>query len=237
MNLQSACWPELPVGADVALFPLGSCEQHGPHLPFGTDALIADAVARRAAAELNGAGVQACCAPVLPFGASGEHQHFGGTVSIGHQALHDVIVEIGRSATTWAQRLVFVNGHGGNLPTLSLAVRQLRTEGRDAAWVAGQPAGADAHAGHTETSLMLAIAPELVRLDVARAGVTEPLGELLPRLRRGGVIAVSPNGVLGDPTGADAEAGEALLGRLVATVVDAIRAGSADDAGRLLVPA
>ena len=122
-----------------------------------------------------------------------------------------MLVELGRSAGRWAARLVFVNGHGGNFPTVPDAVAQLRDEGRDAAWFGCGVPGGDAHAGRTETSMLLALAPELVRLDAAEAGNTAPLTELLPALRSGGVAAVSPNGVLGDPAGATAEEGERLL--------------------------
>ena len=83
-------------------------------------------------------------------------------MSIGHEALRLLLVELGRSAARWAGRLVFVNGHGGNVPTLVDAVRLLRYEGRDAAWFACAPGG-DAHAGRTETSLMLALDPACVR--------------------------------------------------------------------------
>jgi len=225
MKLDSARWPDLAGGAEVLLLPLGACEQHGPHLPFHTDAAIADAVARGAAGELRRRGVAGVCAPVLAFGASGEHQHFDGTVSIGHDALGLTLLELGRSASCWARRLVFLNAHGGNLPTVSAVARQLRQEGRDASWLPCQPSGSDAHAGRTETSLMLAIAPETVRLDAAVAGPSEPIGALLPRLREHGVIGVSPNGVLGDPTGASAEEGAELLAGMIADVVDSVLTG------------
>lgn len=203
-------WPELRGG--VLLVPVGSTEQHGPHLPLDTDTRIAVAVARRAA----GAGV--AVAPAIAFGASGEHEGFAGTVSIGHEALRAVLVELGRSASRWAQRIVFVNGHGGNLPTVPDAVALLRGEGRDAVWFACAPTAGDAHAGRTETSIMLALAPELVRLDAAAPGNTAPIAELLPALRAGGVAAASPNGVLGDPTGASAVEGERLLATMVAAL-------------------
>ena len=233
MNLDSACWPDLAGGAEVVLLPLGACEQHGPHLPFRTDAAIADAVARGAATELLRLGGNVVCAPVLAFGASGEHQHFDGTVSIGHDALHVILLELGRSASCWARRLVFVNAHGGNLPTVAAVARQLRHEGHDASWLPCQPSDADAHAGRTETSLMLAIAPEAVRLDAAAAGPSEPIGALLGRLREHGVIGVSPNGVLGDPTGSSAEEGARLLAEMIADVVESVLNGDVDGAGRL----
>ena len=90
--------------------------------------------------------------------------------------------------------------------------------------MARRAAGGDAHAGRTETSLMLAIDQEAVRLEAAEPGCTEPLASLLPRLRAEGVRPVSSNGVLGDPTGATAEEGRALLGALVADLSAAARA-------------
>jgi creatinine amidohydrolase len=93
--------------------------------------------------------------------------------------------------------------------------------------------GGDAHAGRTELSLMLHVEPDRVRADRAVAGVTTPIGELLPRLRAEGVRAVSPNGVLGDPAGASAEEGAELLAALVRRLVDAAGAWRIGDDGRL----
>ncbi len=215
-------WPELDgATATTLLVPVGSVEQHGPHLPLDTDTRIAVAVAEEVSARL---GRSVLVAPAVAFGASGEHETFPGTVSIGVDGLRTVLVELGRSAGRWAQRLVFVNGHGGNLAALREAVELLREEGRDArAYSCAPPirVGAprpDAHAGRTETSMMLALAPELVRLDLAATGNTAPLAELLAAMRAGSVRAVSANGVLGDPAGADPDEGRALL----ATMADAL---------------
>ncbi len=150
-------------------------------------------------------------APPLSYGASGEHEQFPGTISIGHEALATLLVELGRSASRWAGRIVVVNAHGGNLPTVRAAVTRLRQEGRDVAWVPCTRPGADLHAGRFETSLMLAVAPWTVRVEAARAGVTDPLSALMPRLRAAGVRSVSPSGVLGDPSGASAREGRELL--------------------------
>jgi mycofactocin precursor peptide peptidase len=229
-RLGERTWTELAGPAPrTVLVPVGSLEQHGPHLPLDTDARVAAAVARRAAAG----DPAALLAPPVAYGASGEHEGFAGTLSIGHDALRLLLVELGRSAGTWASRLVFVNGHGGNLPTVPDAVVLLRHEGRDAAWFGCAVPAGDAHAGRTETSLMLALAPDLVRTEAAAPGCTTPLLDLIPALHRGGVAAVSPNGVLGDPAGATAEEGE----RLLAGMADALRARLArwapDGRGRL----
>ncbi|MGH1553069.1 mycofactocin biosynthesis peptidyl-dipeptidase MftE [Streptomyces sp. L7] len=128
-ELARAAWPDVPSDA-LVLLPVGSTEQHGPHLPLDTDSVIAHAVARRASTALPCTLV----APTLAYGASGEHAGFPGTVSIGHEALRAVLVESVRSLSLWAARTVLVNGHGGNTATLDTAVRLLRAEGHDVVW-------------------------------------------------------------------------------------------------------
>ena len=167
--LGDRAWPEVE-GRPTLLVPVGSVEQHGPHLPLDTDARVAADVAARAAAEVlctTSADVPAgaargippadgavgsgalLVAPPVGYGASGEHEGFPGTVSIGHEALRLLLVELGRSAARWAGRVLFVNGHGGNVPTLVDAVRLLRYEGRDAAWLVCAP-GASRHVRRRE---------------------------------------------------------------------------------------
>lgn len=211
MDLTQATWPDVDrEERRLLVVPVGSLEQHGPHLPMGTDLRIAVAVAERACAGRPGVGL----APGIPIGASGEHADFPGTLSAGTDALTAYLVELGRHASLHWPALLLVNGHGGNAPAVEAAVDRLTYEGRRAsAWHASVPGG-DAHAGRTETSLMLAIAPETVRLPAAEPGVTEPVAELMPRLREHGVRAVSPNGVLGDPSGATAAEGDGLLADL-----------------------
>jgi len=238
-QLGERTWPEID-GRPTLLVPVGSTEQHGRHLPLDTDARVAAAVATRAASVTRPAGAggpgrasgDVLVAPPVAYGASGEHEGFPGTVSIGHEALRLLLVELGRSAALWAGRLLFVNGHGGNVPTLVDAVRLLRYEGRAAAWFACAPGG-DAHAGRTETSLMLALAPALVGLDRG-AGNPAPLGELLPAMRTGGIAAVSPNGVLGDPAGASAEEGERLLTSMTEALAAALIRWTPAPSGRLI---
>lgn len=210
-------------GCGVVLVPVGSCEQHGPHLPLDTDTRIAVEVAIRAAGRVDPSGRAVAVAPPIAVGASGEHHGFAGTLSIGTDALRTVIVELVRSAD-WAEHVVFVNGHGGNAGAMKAALDELRHEGRSAhGWWPVVPAG-DAHAGRTETSIMLAIDPSVVRLDRAEAGNTSPLSVLAPRLRASGVRAVSANGVLGDPRGASAVEGEAILDDLTADLVTMVSA-------------
>jgi mycofactocin precursor peptide peptidase len=205
-------------GAILAV-PLGATEQHGPHLPLSTDTEIAAALVERLATARS----SVVAAPPLAYGSSGEHAGFAGTLSIGQEALERVVVELVRSASATFARVLLVCAHGGNLVPLRRAELRLRGEGRDVrAWLPRWSAGE--HAGRVETSLMLALAPERVRLERAAAGATEPVEELMPRLAREGVRAVSPNGVLGDPAGASAEEGCALLADEIARLVDAVDA-------------
>jgi len=216
--LGESTWPEVDErGPSVVAVPLGSVEQHGPHLPLDTDTRIATAlVDALAAARPDVVG-----APPVAYGASGEHAGFPGTLSIGTEALTAVLVELGRSADAFAG-VVFVNGHGGNLEAVRRASALLVDEGRRVlAWAPSVPDG-DAHAGRTETSLLLALDPGCVRLDRAEPGATAPLAELIGDLRSGGVAAVAPNGVLGDPTGASADEGAALLAAITADLLAAV---------------
>jgi mycofactocin precursor peptide peptidase len=212
VELGNATSIELSATPPSLLVPVGSTEQHGPHLPLDTDTRIATAVARGAGARL---GRDWLVAPAISYGASGEHQDFAGTISIGTEALSLLLVEYGRSAACWAGRLVFVNGHGGNVDALTRAVSRLRAEGRDVGWCPCAAIGGDAHAGHTETSVLLHISPGDVLTDRWLAGNGAPLPELLRSMRRGGVAAVSRVGVLGDPTTATAVEGERIFDEMV----------------------
>ncbi len=227
-ELASARWPEVEAGPRrLLVVPLGSLEQHGPHLPMDTDTRIACAVASRACAGRSGVGL----APPVAIGASGEHADFPGTLSIGTVALSTLLVELGRHASLHWPAMLLVNGHGGNGPAITDAVARLRSEGREChVWHAGLGPGAgDAHAGRTETSMMLALAPSEVLLDRAAAGDTRPVASIMPALRAGGVRAVSPNGVLGDPAGASATEGTQLLGLLLASLNEQLDNVLADD--------
>lgn len=194
--------------------PIGSTEQHGPHLPMSTDTDIASALCER----LSAARDDVLVAPPIAYGSAGEHAGFPGTLSIGQAALELLIVELGRSAFDTFDRLLLVSAHGGNYESLTRAVRLLRSESRDAHLFCPRWDG-DPHAGNQETSMMLALTPEHVRMDLAVPGDQRPLAEIMPLLRTGGVRAVTDTGILGDPTAADAETGHQLLETLSAALL------------------
>jgi creatinine amidohydrolase len=220
-GLGDRTWPEVAAHRPVLVVPLGSVEQHGPHLPLDTDTRIAVAVA----ASLAGDGVEV--APPVAYGASGEHAGFAGTLSIGQDALELVVVELVRSADHFGG-VVLVNGHGGNGSTLRRAVERLTAEGRRVLLAHCGVSGGDPHAGRSETSLLLHLAPDEDRLDRAEAGDTRPWPELAGEVTAAGVASVSPNGVLGDPAGASAEEGGRLLAEICERVAGEV-AGWAHD--------
>ncbi len=202
-SLADLPWPDVGervTGQAILAVPLGATEQHGPHLPLSTDTEIALALCER----LADARADVLVAPAVAYGSSGEHQGFPGTLSIGQQALELLLVELGRSASLTFAHLVFVCAHGGNAEPAARATARLP---------------GDPHAGRPETALMLHLAPARVRMASAAPGDTRPLAEAWPLLRAGGVRAVSETGVLGDPTGASAAEGRALLDDLAAALI------------------
>jgi creatinine amidohydrolase len=214
-NIATNTWSQIANRqSTILLLPLGSCEQHGPHLPLDTDTQIAQYLCAQAAKQDD----RVLIAPSLTISASGEHAGFPGTLSIGTSAFSQVLIEIVRSAD-WCDGVVFVNGHGGNADAVASAVRTLTSEQRKvASWWPRIEQG-DAHAGASETSMMLVINPEQVNMAIAEAGSIKLMSEISAQLRSGGVHAVSANGVLGDPTAATSEHGINLLAQLTRDLV------------------
>jgi creatinine amidohydrolase len=219
-------WPE--VGPSVLVVPLGSCEQHGPHLPLDTDTRIAAACA----AALADRRPDVVVAPAIGIGASGEHESFPGTLSIGTVALEAVVVELVRSALPppGSERpapfdgVVLVNGHGGNVEAVAAAATLLTDEGRDVlVWHPSVPGG-DSHAGRTETSVLLHLDPEVVRVERIERGSTARWRDIGEVVRAEGLAAVSPNGVLGDPTSATAGEGADVFEQMVGHLCSAFDA-------------
>ena len=211
--LVARSWVEQSVSPQrTLLIPLGSFEQHGPHLPMNTDTVMAQALATLVANEID------CdVAPTIPVGASGEHQGFAGLLSIGNEALELVVTELLRSARATWPSVVLVSGHGGNFTAISRAVRTARDEGsRVAAWFPTDIDG-DPHAGATETSVMLALDASLVDMAVALDAPVTP--DQMRQVQAEGIMGVSESGVLGEPSRATAQAGHLLLHRWVREIV------------------
>ena len=162
----------------IALLPTGATEQHGPHLPTGTDNLAVERIARDAAA-IAAEHVPVVVTPTLPFGSSHHHLPFGGTMSIGTETYCRVVADLAESLILGGFRRVFIlNGHGGNHEIVQLVARDLALK-HDAhlaaasywqvAWESLLAADATAlgrlpgHAGAFETSLVLALRPDLIR--------------------------------------------------------------------------
>ncbi len=236
-------WPEVDtlVGdgeADTLLVMLGATEQHGPHLPLATDTLIASALAETVAARLG----RTLVAPIVPLGTSDEHLGFAGTLSLSKTTLTGLLADIGRSAVrSGFASLVILSAHGGNYDAIALGVEWLREEmpglrvialtDLDAARdVAARTHRTDVpedvaglHAGESETSQLLALAADLVRMDHAEPGVVAEAEKLLPQLRASGLRPVTPNGVLGDPRRASAERGRRYLEEIAAALAEYVR--------------
>ena len=236
-ELARLTWTDVGSGR-LLVVPLGSCEQHGPHLPLDTDTRIAEALAGAAVDRLGAA----LLAPPITIGASGEHQSFPGTLSIGTEALTEVLVELVRSALPGGGAtgprpfvgVVLVNGHGGNVTATTAAAERLAPEGRAVLAWHPQVAGGDSHAGRTETSLLLHLAPETVRTDRLEVGSTARWRDIRETVVRSGLAAVTENGVLGDPRPATADEGAETFASLVEALVadvDRWRASLSDVTG------
>jgi len=233
-------WPELgDLDGVVGLVPVGATEQHGPHLPTGTDTIIATALCERVS-ERTGAPVL----PAIPVACSyGHGTELPGTISLTPELLAAVARQYAEWAATTSRltRLLFVNAHFGNSAALGIATDHLRLYRPDLQagvvdwWsitpeVAGEMTvdGEDVHAHRAETSVMLALAPELVHLD--RLPTCDDPDRATGLVFRYTAPALSTNGVTGSPSLATAALGERLVGLAVAAIADKV------DRGRLEEP-
>ena len=236
-------WPEAEKHlqqVDIALLPVGSIEQHGPHLPLDTDAYDAKYLALRVA--------EACSEPkplVLPnisYGVAYHHNEFKGTVSISNEALSKMVYDIGMSvAQNGIKKLVVINAHGGNSPALNYAAQMINRDAHMFVCVdSGETSDVDiyalvethndVHAGEIETSTSLAVRPQNVKMNLARQEIPEFSSRYLDFTSKWGVSwyaytqRISNSGVMGDPTKASAEKGkkiwEIMIAHLVALVED-----------------
>ncbi|HXX39231.1 MAG TPA: creatininase family protein [bacterium] len=185
--LEEMSWPEAKSAfaeGRVVLVPVGSTEQHGPHLPLGTDSFTAQALAARV-----GRRTGALVTPTLPFGYAEYHTDFAGTLSLSNETYTRVLIElVDRLVRYGATHILFVNGHGGNAFALSqvgLHLRELGVVVGMVQWwdITGKlrPEWGFGHGDLTETSLMLALTPDLVDMSAATAPQeTAPAPQLIP---------------------------------------------------------
>lgn len=234
-RLADLTWPEvraaLAAGWDTVVIAAGSIEQHGPHLPLLTDTLLGDGLAGATVARLD----RAIQGPTIPLGCSEHHMAFPGTLTLEKDTFIAVAQDYARSLARHGFRTVcFVPSHGGNFGPLREAVDALggrigatRVAAFDDlggfldALYASQlpfdvtPARAGAHAGNAETALVLELRPDLARPELAEEGYVGDFGPAQQALVfREGMPALTPNGILGDARGADAERGAAALDAL-----------------------
>jgi creatinine amidohydrolase len=239
--LERMSWPEVEAalvgGKQRAVVCAGAIEQHGRHLPQGTDAWLGEALAGSVARELGDALV----APVVRPGCSDHHMGFPGTISVPADVLTALLdaylVSLRAHGFT---RFVVFPSHAGNGPVLAEWGRQqteqvivLTDLGRvlhaisDTLSAFGADPEGDGHAGLAETAALLALNPAVVRLKLAEAGSRGGLG--LDELMTLGTRAITPSGVFGDPRAATQEMGEAVMrawvGVLVEEVAEAERRG------------
>lgn len=235
-------WPE--VGAvfdanpsDVGLVPVGATEQHGPHLPSGTDTILASAICDEVSVRTH-----ALVLPAIALGCSyGHGRHLPSTLSMTPEGLASVV----RQTIQWAslsglRRFLVVNAHFGNHASLMVATDHLRLERPDlrvgvVGWWSADPEvaaetaidGDDIHANRSETSLMLAVAPELVNLDRLRS--SDDPDRTTGLVFRYTATSLSTNGVTGRPSEASPELGRRLFDKTVAAIADMVERGRREE--------
>ncbi len=242
-ELTAAELNERAAAGAAVLLPVASTEQHGPHMASGTDCLLVGEVCRRAASLVAGAGRPVVVAPVVWAGLARHHMPFGGSFTLGLAAYQALLFDLARSIEAAGfRRLVIVNGHGGNMTALNamsaelaeaLGIRVAITTYFQLAEVAiagileDQPGVL--HAGEAETSMMLAIRPDLVRTE----RLAEAHGPAAPRA--GAVLGaafhewrsfkeITDTGVIGDARRASAEKGRRLLDASARALADRLLA-------------
>ena len=234
------------------MWPIGAVEQHGPHLPLSVDHVVAHESARAAVAAC-GEEADAWLLPTLSISKSDEHAWSPGSLWLSSETLLAVVADVGRSvAATGAERLVFLNAHGGNTALLAVACRELRRRfglrtflvhpfvppDHGGVATSADELGMGIHGGHDETSVMLHLRPDLVNMDRAVRRVPEALADQR-HVRFGGLTTFGwlsndfgPDGHIGDPTGATAEAGKKLFEAAVELVAEQLVEISTFDFGR-----
>ena len=223
-------------GRDTIVFALGATEQHGPHLPLATDALLGDHLANLVADRLD-----AFVGPTVRVGCSSHHLEFAGTLSVDDETFHGIVLGLVRSAARGGfARVVLIPTHGGNFAPLGAALEKLEpdpgirvsalTDVRVLLAIAqtgeqefGVPLSSGGlHAGEWETSLVMAARPDLVHSDRGEPGYTGDLDVALGAVFGAGVHSIAANGVIGDPAAASPEHGQRYWDRVVEIVIGAI---------------
>lgn len=241
MHLADATWTDADAtDTDLALLPVGSTEQHGPHAPLETDTITARAVADAAADTFDG---EVIVAPAIPVSIAEEHRQFPGTLWVSPDTFRSYVREtITSLAHHGWDRIMVVNGHGGNIGALREVCERLTR--REEAYAVpftwfegvGEHAGDMGHGGPLETALLRHVAPDLVRegrIENAREGGADRWGEWVSHTN----LAVdsaefTENGVVGDPGEGDADRGEELLALASAALVELLEAVAERDTAR-----
>jgi creatinine amidohydrolase/Fe(II)-dependent formamide hydrolase-like protein len=239
--LAELTWPEAERRlreVDIALLPVGAIEQHGPHLPLDTDAWDADYLAQRVAAECS--EPKPLALPLIPYGVSFHHEDFPGTIGVSNDALAKMVYDVGMScARNGITKLIIINGHGGNQPTLQFAAQMINRDAHIFTTVdTGETSDvdldrlceteSDVHAGEIETSTALATRPHLVRMDLAEREVQSFSSSYLDFSAKRSVewyartAKISNSGVLGDPTRATADKGREMWEVMVRNLVELV---------------
>ncbi len=237
--------------SSILLLPIGAVEQHGPHLPMSVDHVIAHETAT-AVVDRCGDDLDVWLLPTLSVSKSNEHAWAPGTLYLQPETLMALLKDLGRAvASTGAERLVLLNGHGGNTTHLGTVLRELRLQYGLKTFLAhpslppayggtstAEEMGMGIHGGLNETSVFMHLRPGQVDLSKAARKVPEKLADNT-YVRFGGSVAFGwlsndfdPEGYIGDPTGATAELGEKLFDHAVTTLVDAMAEIKTFDFGR-----
>ncbi len=237
--LSTLTWPEAKERfkeVDVALLPVGSIEQHGPHLPLDTDSFDAGHLANEVAAACS--NPKPLVLPLISYGVSYHHEDFSGTLSISPETLSSIVYDIGMSAAKHGiKKLVIINGHGGNTPALQFAAQKINRdtsiftcvdtgETSDTDVLALTETPNDVHAGEVETSTTLAVRPEKVKLNKARKFIPRFSSRFLNFSSKRSVewytrtVKISQSGVLGDPTKASSEKGKKMWSMMIIRLVE-----------------
>jgi creatinine amidohydrolase len=238
VELCTLTWPEvkreIAAGRDTIVISLGAVEQHGHHLPLGTDAILGQELGRALAERLD-----AFHAPTIPVGCSRHHLAFPGTMSVEAETFYGVVGDIVRG---WSRhgfkRIVLLPTHGGNFEPLAGAVERLGSlEGvkvvalddlglvMQATLGLGLELGVPVsegglHGGEWETSMMLALRPELVHMDAAVPGYTGDLERGMQTFLNEGIHLIADSGIFGDPRQASAEHGRKYVDRIIDLAVE-----------------